>query len=88
MPAPQYSAWQRHLRSFPPLAVTLPQLLATLCVLVTNAHYQLDRPAALFDYAPWLRTPEDAEAERKGALRRHALIVAEAYRRSQDGRTG
>ena len=83
LPAAQYLAWEQHLARWPVGDPLLQRLVAILCALVTNAHFQMSRPAEPHDFAPWLRTPADVERERKEALLRRAWLVEDAYLRNQ-----
>ena len=85
MPATQYYAWERHFRRWPPQSVVVPQLLATICVLICRA---MGSTAKLSDFAPWMRTPQDEEAEREAVVRQRVLMVQQAYQRSCDAGTG
>ena len=85
MPATQYYAWERHFRRWPPQSVVLPELLATICVLICRA---MGSTAKLSDFAPWMRTPQDEEAEREAVARQRVLMVQHAYQRSCDAGTG
>lgn len=82
MPAWEYFGWEQHFRRWPPGDTLAQQLLATLCSLVANAAFQLKQPARPYDFAPWLKTPEDEAAERRARLARRAQQVEEAYMRS------
>ena len=83
MPAAQYAAWEQHFRRWPPGDPLLQRLVAILCALVVNAVSSGPRPAQPYDFAPWLRTPEDVERERKEALIKRARMVEDAYMRSK-----
>ncbi len=85
MPATQYYAWERHFRRWPPQSAVLPELLATICVLICRA---MGSTAKLSDFAPWMRTPQDEEAEPEGVLKQRVLVVQHAYQRSRDAGTG
>ncbi len=82
MPAVEYFGWEQHLRRWPPGDSLAQRLLATLCALVANAAFQLKKPARPHDFAPWLRTPEEEQAQRRARLARRASLVEEAYRRN------
>ena len=85
MPATQYYAWERHFRRWPPQSAVIPELLATICVLICRA---MGSTAKLSDFAPWMRTPQDEEAEREAVARQRVLMVQHAYQRSRDAGTG
>ncbi len=84
MPAAQYAAWEQHLQRWPPGDPLTQKLLANLCSLVANAAFTSKTPFEPYDFAPWLRTPEDVERERRAARRQRAQLVATVYLRTRN----
>ena len=89
MPAAEYAAWMRHLHRWPTMDMVGPRLLATLCSLTVNAHFQLDEPARPEDFALWLETPGERERRAAEKERRRRVIqmqrVSDAYMKKRGG---
>ena len=83
MPAPEYFAWERHFERWPLGDPLTQRLLAMLCALTANAHFQLDKPARAEDFATWLETPGERERRVAEKARRRRVIqmqrVSDAY---------
>ena len=84
MPAVEYAAWEQHLRRWPLGDPLTQRLLATLCSLVANAAFTVKIPFEPYDFAPWLRTPEDVRRERKAARLQRARLVEQVYLRTRN----
>ncbi len=78
MPAAEYFLWERHFESWPPGDPLTQRLLAMLCALTANAHFELDEPARAEDFATWLETP--GEREKRAAAKERARLVIQAQR--------